>query len=133
MAAITDPIADFLTRIRNGLRARHGRVDMPPSKLKVEIARILKEEGYISNFKVLEEEKKRVLRVVLRYTPDGESVISSLTRISRPGRRVYVGRSEVPRVLGGMGINILTTPRGVMTGKAARKAGVGGEILCEVY
>jgi len=133
MAAITDPIADFLTRIRNGFRARHGRVDMPPSKLKVEIARILKEEGYISNFKVVEEEKKKVLRVVLRYTPDGESVISSLTRISRPGRRVYVGRSEVPRVLGGMGINILTTPRGVMTGKSARKAGVGGEILCEVY
>jgi len=133
MAAITDPIADFLTRIRNGFRARHGRVDMPPSKLKVEIARILKEEGYISNVKVVEEEKKKVLRVVLRYTPDGESVISSLTRISRPGRRVYVGRSEVPRVLGGMGINILTTPRGVMTGKSARKAGVGGEILCEVY
>lgn len=133
MAAITDPIADFLTRIRNGFRAHHGRVDMPPSKLKVEIARILKEEGYISNFKVVEEEKKKVLRVVLRYTPDGESVISSLTRISRPGRRVYVGRSEVPRVLGGMGINILTTPRGVMTGKSARKAGVGGEILCEVY
>ena len=133
MAAITDPIADLLTRIRNGLHARHGRVDMPPSKLKVEVVRILKEEGYISNFKVVEEEKKKVLRVVLRYAPDGESVISSITRISRPGRRVYVGGREIPRVLGGMGINILTTPRGVMTGKAARKAGVGGEVLCEVY
>lgn len=133
MAAITDPIADLLTRIRNGLQARHGRVDMPPSKLKVEIARILKEEGYISNFKVVEEEKKKVLRIVLRYTPDGESVISSLIRISKPGRRVYVGGREIPRVLGGMGITILTTPRGLMTGKAARRAGVGGELLCEVY
>jgi len=133
MAAITDPIADMLTRIRNGLHARHARVDMPPSKLKLEIARILKDEGYIANFKVVEEEKKKVLRVALRYTPDGESVISSLSRISRPGRRVYVGRNEIPKVLGGMGVNILTTPRGVMTGKTARKAGLGGEVLCEVY
>lgn len=133
MAAITDPIADMLTRIRNGLHARHARVDMPPSKIKVEVARILKEEGYISNFKVVEEEKKKVLRVVLRYAPDGESVISNLTRVSRPGRRVYVGSGEIPRVLGGMGVNILTTPRGVMTGKSARKAGVGGEVLCQVY
>ncbi len=133
MAAITDPIADMLTRIRNGLHARHPRVDMPPSKIKLEVARILKDEGYISNFKVVEEEKKKVLRVVLRYSPDGESVISNLTRISRPGRRVYVGSDEIPRVLGGMGVNILTTPRGVMTGKSARKAGVGGEVLCQVY
>ncbi len=133
MAAITDPIADMLTRIRNGLHARHARVDMPPSKIKVEVARILKDEGFISNFKVVEEEKKKVLRVVLRYTPDGESVISNLTRVSRPGRRVYVGSGEIPRVLGGMGVNILTTPRGVMTGKSARKAGVGGEVLCQVY
>ena len=133
MAALTDPIADMLTRIRNGLQARHARVDMPPSKIKVEVARILKDEGYIANFKVVEEEKKKVLRIVLRYTPDGESVISSVTRISRPGRRVYVGSGEIPRVLGGMGINILTTPRGLMTGKAARKAGVGGEVICQVY
>lgn len=133
MAALTDPIADMLTRIRNGLQARHARVDMPPSKIKVEVARILKDEGYIANFKVLEEEKKKILRIVLRYTPDGESVISNVTRISRPGRRVYVGSGEIPRVLGGMGINILTTPRGLMTGKAARKARVGGEVLCQVY
>jgi small subunit ribosomal protein S8 len=133
MAALTDPIADMLTRIRNGLQARHARVDMPPSKIKVEVARILKDEGYIANFKVVDEEKNKILRIVLRYTPDGESVISSVTRISRPGRRVYVGSGEIPRVLGGMGINILTTPRGLMTGKAARKAGVGGEVLCQVY
>ena len=132
MAAITDPIADMLTRIRNGLRARHPRVDMPCSKLKVEIARILKDEGYIANFKVAEESKKKTLRVFLRYTPEGESVISNLARVSRPGRRVYVGAHQVPRVMGGMGINILTTPQGLMTGKAARKVGVGGELLCQV-
>jgi small subunit ribosomal protein S8 len=133
MAALTDPIADMLTRIRNGLHARHPRVDMPPSKIKVEVARILKDEGYISSFKVVEEEKKKVLRIALRYTPSGDSVISNLMRVSRPGRRVYVGTGKIPRVLGGMGINILTTPRGLMTGKAARKAGVGGELLCQVY
>jgi small subunit ribosomal protein S8 len=105
---------------------------MPSSKLKVEVARILKDEGYISNFKVSEEGKKKVLRVFLRYGTDGESVISTLQRVSRPGRRVYVGASEVPRVMGGMGVSILTTPRGVMTGKRARKAGVGGEVLCSV-
>jgi small subunit ribosomal protein S8 len=132
MSAITDPIADMLTRIRNGIRARHPRVDMPASKMRVEIARILKEEGYISNYKLAEEEKKKVLRVFLRYSPDGTSVISTLDRVSRPGRRVYVSTREIPRVLGGMGVNILTTPRGLMTGKNARKAGVGGEVLCSV-
>jgi small subunit ribosomal protein S8 len=132
MSAITDPIADMLTRIRNGIRARHPRVDMPASKMRVEIARILKEEGYISNYKLGEEEKKKVLRVFLRYSPDGTSVISTLDRVSRPGRRVYVSTREIPRVLGGMGVNILTTPRGLMTGKNARKAGVGGEVLCSV-
>ncbi len=132
MAAVTDPVADMLTRIRNGIRARHGRVDLPSSKLKVEIARILKEEGYISNFKVAEDGKKRVLKVFLRYGTDGRSVISNLERVSTPGRRVYVGAGEIPKVLGGLGINIMTTPRGVMTGKGARRAGVGGEVLCSV-
>ena len=132
MSAVTDPIADMLTRIRNGIRARHQRVDMPSSKLKVEVARTLKEEGYISNFKVGEEGKKRVLKVFLKYGAEGNSAISTLARVSRPGRRVYVGAREVPRVLGGLGVNILTTPRGVMTGKGARKAGVGGEVLCSV-
>ena len=132
MSAITDPIADMLTRIRNGLGARHQRVDMPSSKLKVEIARILKDEGYIANYKVADEAKKKVLRVFLRYTPEGASVISELERISKPGRRVYVGAGEIPRVMGGMGVNILTTPQGVMTGKAARRAGLGGEVLCQI-
>ncbi len=132
MAAVTDPIADMLTRLRNGIRARHQRVDMPSSRLKVEVARILKDEGYVSNFKVSEEGKKKILRVFLRYGTKGESIISTLERVSRPGRRVYVGAREVPQVLGGLGVNILTTPRGVMTGKAARKAGVGGEVLCKV-
>ena len=132
MAASTDPIADLLTRIRNGIRARHQRADMPASKLKVEIARILKEEGYIANFKIAEEGKKKILKVFLRYDAEGESVISVIQRVSRPGRRVYVGAMEIPKVLGGLGINILTTPRGVMTGKSARKSRVGGELLCTV-
>jgi len=132
MSAVTDPIADMLTRIRNGIQARHPRVDMPSSKLKTEVARILKEEGYISNFKVGEEGKKKVLKVFLKYSTDGTNAIASLDRVSRPGRRVYVGAREVPRILGGLGVSILTTPRGVLTGKAARKAGVGGEVLCSV-
>jgi len=130
--AATDPIADMLTRIRNGIHARHERVEMPSSKLKVEIARILKEEGYINNFKVSEEGKKKTLRVMLRYGNDGGSVISTIERISRPGRRVYVERDLVPRILGGLGVSILTTPKGVMTGKSARKAGLGGEVLCNI-
>jgi len=132
MSAVTDPIADMLTRVRNGIQARHARVDMPSSKLKVELARILKEEGYIGNFKVSEEGKKKVLKVFLRYGNDGVSAIAHIERVSKPGRRVYVGSKEVPRVLGGLGVSILTTPRGVMTGKAARKAGLGGEVLCSV-
>jgi small subunit ribosomal protein S8 len=130
---ITDPIADLLTRIRNGSRARHPRVDLPSSKLKVEIARILKDEGYIGNYKVAEEGKKKVLRINLRYDTEGLSVISALERVSKPGRRVYVGKNEVPKVLGGLGVAILTTPQGVMTGKAARRAGVGGELICNVW
>jgi len=129
MAAVTDSIADMFTRIRNGIQARHQRVDMPSSKLKVEVARILKDEGYISSYKVNEEGKKKVLRIVLRYGADGVNVISTLDRVSRPGRRVYAGAREIPKVQGGLGVNILTTPRGVMTGKQARRSGVGGEIL----
>jgi small subunit ribosomal protein S8 len=129
MAAVTDSIADMFTRIRNGIQARHQRVDMPSSKLKVEVARILKDEGYISSYKVNEEGKKKVLRIVLRYGADGENVISTIDRISRPGRRVYSGAKEIPKVQGGLGVNIVTTPRGVMTGKQARRTGVGGEIL----
>jgi small subunit ribosomal protein S8 len=132
MSAVTDPIADMLTRIRNGIRARHPRVEMPASKLKTEVARILKDEGFISNFKVGDEGKKKVLKVFLRYGTDGGSVITLIERVSKPGRRVYVACDEIPKVLGGMGINILTTPRGVMTGKEARKSRLGGEVLCNV-
>ena len=132
MAAVTDPIADMFTRIRNGIRARHQRVEMPSSKLKMEIARILKDEGFISNFKVADEGKKKVLRVFLRYTSDGKSAITALERVSRPGRRVYVGAREVPQILGGLGVSLLTTPQGVMTGKGARKAKLGGEVLGSV-
>ena len=131
--SLTDPVADFLTRIRNGIRARQQKVDVPASKLKLELARILKEEGFISNFKSVEEEGRKVLRVYLKYGSNNEAAISRLQRVSSPGCRVYVGHDEIPRVLGGMGINILTTPRGVMTGREARKQGVGGEVLCEIY
>ena len=130
--SLTDPVADFLTRVRNAIGARHQKVDIPASKLKLEIARILKEEGYISNFKTTEEEGRRVLRVYLKYGNSNDAVISNIKRVSRPGCRVYVGHNEIPRVMGGLGINILTTPKGVMTGKQARRERVGGEILCEV-
>jgi small subunit ribosomal protein S8 len=130
---LTDPVADMLARIRNAISARHQKVDIPASKLKLEIARILKEEGYISNFKATEEEGHKVLRVYLKYGNNNEAVISKAERVSRPGYRVYVRRTEIPRVLGGMGINILTTPRGVMTGRQARREGLGGEVLCEIW
>jgi small subunit ribosomal protein S8 len=130
---LTDPVADMLARIRNAIRARHQKVDIPASKLKTEIARILKEEGYIANFKPADEEGQKVLRVYLKYGNNNEAVITNLARVSRPGCRVYVRRTEIPRVLGGMGINILTTPKGVMTGRQARRQGLGGELLCEVW
>ncbi len=129
----TDPIADMLTRIRNAVRARHPRVDLPASNLKVEIARILKEEGYVSNYKVVDENKRRVLRIVFRYAADKRSVLTNLKRISRPGCRRYVGKKEIRPVVGGMGVSILSTPRGIMTGQTARKEGLGGELLCEVW
>jgi small subunit ribosomal protein S8 len=131
--SLTDPVSDFLTRIRNAHKARHQKMDVPASKLKLEIARILKEEGYISNFKATDEEGKKILRLYLKYGPNNEAVINNISRVSRPGCRVYVGHNEIRRVLGGLGINILTTPKGVMTGRQARKEGVGGEILCEIY
>jgi len=136
---MTDPIADMITRLRNAVLAKHSRVDVPASKLKAEIARILQDEGYILGFKVLDENTeretgaRRVIRIFLKYGPHGERVITGLERISRPGRRVYFRRDEVPHVLGGLGTSILTTSRGVMTGQAAVKAGVGGEVLCNVW
>ena len=137
---MTDPISDMITRIRNAVTAKHTRVDLPASKLKAEIARILQDEGYIQGFRLVDEpaerdgrQSRQVIRLFLKYGPHGERVISGLERISRPGRRVYLGVEDVPTVLGGLGTSILTTSRGVMTGRAARKAGVGGEVLCNVW
>src|SRR5687768_8175297 len=135
---MTDPIADMLTRIRNATQAKHSRVDIPASTLKVEIAKILELEGYIGGFKVVggpgdEQTPFAVIRIALKYGPRGERVISGIERVSRPGRRVYFGRESVPTVLGGLGTAILTTSQGVMTGREASKAGVGGEVLCNVW
>ncbi len=129
----SDPIADMLTRVRNAIASRHPKVDVPASRLKTEIARILKEEGYIANFKVAEEGVKRVIKIYLKYSPTNAPVITRIERISRPGCRVYVGRDDIPRVQGGLGINILTTARGVMTGRTAHREGVGGEVLCQIW
>lgn len=130
---MTDPIADMLTRIRNAIAANHSRVDIPGSKLKLEVARILKEEGYINNFSTKGEGTKYLIRVFLRYDAKGVSSITYLSRVSRPGRRVYVGSGEIPRVLGGYGVNIVSTSKGLMSGKKARQENIGGEILAEVY
>jgi small subunit ribosomal protein S8 len=137
---MTDPISDMVTRIRNAVLANHARVDMPASKLKAQIARILEDEGYIQGYREIEVpatkvgcQPRRLIRVALKYGPRGERVITGLARISRPGRRVYLGAEDVPPVLGGLGTNILTTSRGVMTGRAAKRAGVGGEVLCNVW
>ena len=130
---MTDPVADMITRIRNGVRARLVKIDVPASKLKAEIARILKDEGYIANFKVTEDDKQNVLRVILKYGPGMERVITDVQRVSRPGCRIYCGKDQIPRVYGGLGINILSTSRGLMTGRSAAREGVGGEILCNVW
>jgi small subunit ribosomal protein S8 len=130
---MTDPVADMITRIRNGVRAKLQKVDIPSSKLKMEIARILKDEGYVSNYKLSEDGKQGVLRVYLKYGAGMERVITDLQRVSRPGCRIYCGKDEIPRVYGGLGINILSTSRGLMTGRSAAREGVGGEILCNVW
>jgi len=132
--SMTDPIADMLTQIRNGIQAHHDRVELPASKLKVEIAKILKSEGFISNFKLVEENKTQAaLRIYLKYSDDGEPVIHGIERISRPGRRVYRNKQEIPRVLGGLGLAIVSTSKGLMAGHDAVKSGVGGEVLCQVW
>ncbi len=135
---MTDPIADMLTRIRNATIAKHTRVDIPASTLKLEIARILELEGYIQSFKMVDPTAEsggvqKTIRVQLKYGPRGERVITGIERVSRPGRRVYFGREDVPTVLAGLGTSILTTSRGIMTGREARKQGVGGEVLCNVW
>jgi small subunit ribosomal protein S8 len=131
--SVTDPVADLLTRIRNAVHAHHAKVDVPSSRLKLEIVRILRDEGFVGSYKVSEETGRPSLKIYLKYGPNDQPVITDLQRISKPGCRVYIGRSDIRPVLGGLGISIMSTPRGVMTGRDARKEGVGGEVLCEVW
>jgi len=131
--AVTDPIADFLVRIKNGQKARFEKVDIPASKMKASLARILKEEGYIKNYKFLRDDKQGILRIQLKYTDPREAAINGMKRISRPGCRVYVGHKDIPKVLNGLGISILSTPKGVMTDRIARQEGIGGELLCAIW
>jgi small subunit ribosomal protein S8 len=130
---MTDPVADMLTRIRNGMRARHAKVDIPASNLKTELARILTEEGYVQNYKRIADDKQGILRVFLRRATDGLEVIVGISRVSRPGCRVYVAKDAIPKVQGGLGINVVSTSRGLMTGRQAVREGLGGEILCNVW
>lgn len=134
--SMSDPIADMLTRMRNALMREHPAVSMPHSKTKVAIAQVLKDEGYIEDFKVLPEKPQAVLQITLKYTGDRRnyrSIITGLERVSRPGRRIYVSKNDIPWVLSGMGTSIVTTSKGIMTGQQARRLGVGGEVLCKVW
>lgn len=131
--SMTDPIADMLTRIRNACRAGHRKVDVPSSKIKLEIARILKERGFVRNFAFVDDQKQGYIRIYLKYSPDEESAIQGLERESRPGLRLYVSKDEVPRVLNGLGFSILSTSRGVLTDRDAVREGVGGEVVCKVW
>lgn len=131
--SMTDPIADMLTRIRNATHARHRRVDVPASKMKAAIAQILVEEGYIQGSRLLPDDKQGTLRIFLKYDDQRASIIRGLQRVSKPGRRVYVSRKTIPRVVGGYGVSILSTSQGLMTGLAARQKGIGGEVVCQVW
>lgn len=130
---LSDPIADFLTRIRNASRAEHEKVDIPSSKLKLRMAEILKDEGFIKNFRVIEDNKQGMLRVYLKYGAGSEKIISGIVRVSRPGRRIYVSKDKIPTILGGMGVAILSTSAGVMTDRQVRKQHLGGEVLAYVW
>jgi small subunit ribosomal protein S8 len=130
---LTDPIADMLTRIRNGLMIKAEKVDMPASRMKLEIAKILKEEGFIKAYKILKDKKQGILRVTLKYTRDNEPVITGLRKISKPGRRVYVGHDAVPTVMGGVGISILSTSQGIFADRTCRREKTGGEVLCYIW
>ena len=130
---MTDPIADMLTRIRNGVSAKHDNVAMPSSKIKVAIAKVLKEEGFIRDFQIEPDGSRPMLKIELSYTGRKEAVLSGIKRVSKPGLRVYVQKREIPRVLGGLGVAILSTPEGVMTGQLARQKSIGGEVLCYVW
>lgn len=131
--SMTDPIADLLTRIRNANTAKHEKVNMPSSKMKVEIVRILKEEGFIKDYKLSKDKRQGTIQVFLKFTPQEEPIISGLKRISKPGRRIYVGKDEIPQVMGGVGIAILSTPKGIFPDFKAKKEKVGGEVLCYVW
>lgn len=130
---LTDPIADMLTRIRNAVLIKSEKVDIPASRMKLEIAKILKEEGFIRAYKILKDKKQGILRITLKYTQNGEAMISGLKRISKPGRRVYTAKEGVPSVLGGVGISIISTSKGVMGDKSCRREEVGGEVLCYIW
>ncbi len=130
---MTDPIADMLTRIRNAVMAKHARAKMPSSRLRVEIAKILKEAGYIEDFNVAEEGSRLALTLVLKYGPSGERVITGIERVSKSGCRVYVKKDQIPKVLGGLGISIISTPKGLLTGADSRRQGLGGEVICNVW
>ena len=131
--SMTDPIADMLTRIRNAQRASHELVNIPSSKLKINVAKVLKSEGYIKNFRIISDGQHRFIRIFLKYDKEGAAIIEGIKRVSKPGCRVYAGSDEVPKVLNGYGINILSTSKGLMTDNEAKKMGVGGEILCAVW
>jgi len=131
--SVSDPVSDFLTCVRNAIRAKHRKLDVPASKMKTELARVLLRERYINNFKVIEDGRQGVLRVYLKYTPEEVCVISGIRRVSTPGRRVYVGKAKLPRVMGGLGASIVSTSRGLMTDREAREAGLGGELVCQVW
>jgi len=130
--SVNDPIADYLCRVRNAISAKHEKVDIPASRVKVEITKILKEEGFIQNYKVQDDTKQGSIRIFFRYV-DGSPVITGLKQVSKPGRRIYVNKTKVPRVIGGLGVSIVSTSRGIMTGEQSHKQGVGGEILCEIW
>jgi len=130
---MTDPIADMLTRIRNAVRAGHPRVEIPHSNMKMAIAAILKAEGYVGGVAVVEKGKFKSIRITLRYDEEGTPILSGIQMVSKPGRRIYAGSQEIPPVMGGLGLSIVSTPRGVLSGRDARKAGVGGEIVCHVW
>lgn len=130
---MTDPIADMLTRIRNANVAYHEQVDIPASKSKEQIARVLKKEGFVRDFQVLNTGVQGVLRVFMKYGPNKEKILLGIKRISKPGLRVYVGKQEIPRIFGGLGVVIMSTPKGIMTGKQAKQTGVGGEVICYVW
>jgi small subunit ribosomal protein S8 len=130
---VSDPIGDFLNRIRNAQKARFDKVDVPASRIKTNLGRILKEEGYIKNYKFIRDDKQGILRIHLKYGEGREGALAGAKRISRPGRRIYVGHEKIPRVLNGMGISIISTSRGVMTDREARKERIGGEVLCSLW